>query len=119
VFRVPSGSVPFDHTSVLKTVEERWNLPPLSARDAVAPGLGDVLSLAVPRTDDVLAGVTVPTVPAAGPSAGQPAHLQEVQADLVSRRYPAGQSALPGAAHPQFTETGLADYIHRHGVHRG
>ena len=37
VFRVPAGSVPFDHTSILKTVEERWNLPPLSARDAVAP----------------------------------------------------------------------------------
>jgi phospholipase C len=108
---VPSGSVPFDHTSTLKTVEERWNLPPLSARDAVAPGLGDVLSLPAPRTDDPLAGVTVPTAPAAGPSAGQPAHLQEVQADLISRRYPAGQSAVPGAAHSQFTETGLAGYI--------
>jgi len=115
VFRVPSGSVPFDHTSTLKTVEERWNLPPLSARDAVAPGLGDVLSLTAPRTDDVLAGVTVPTAPAAGPSAGQPAHLQEVQADLISRRYPAGQSAVPGAAHSQFTEAGLAGYIHGHG----
>src|SRR5207248_10101136 len=81
VVRAPDGSVPFDHTSILKTVEERWKLPPLSARDAVAPGPGDVLSLAAPRTDDVLAGVTVPTAPAAGPSAGLPAHLQEVQVD--------------------------------------
>jgi len=120
VFRVPDGSVPFDHTSILKTVEERWNLPPLSARDAVAPGLGDVLSLTAARTDDVLAGVTVPTAPAAGPSAAQPSHLQEVQADLISRRYPAGQSAVPGAAHSQFTGAGLAEYIHGHGgVHHG
>ncbi len=27
VFRVPDGSVPLDHTSILKTVEQRWNLP--------------------------------------------------------------------------------------------
>ena len=45
VFRVPDGSVPLDHTSILKTVEQRWNLPALTARDAAAPGVGDVLSL--------------------------------------------------------------------------
>ena len=60
VYRVPAGSTPLDHTSVLKTVEQRWNLPPLTARDAAAPGFGDVLTLTTPRTDDVLAGVTVP-----------------------------------------------------------
>jgi len=113
VFRVPAGSVPFDHTSILKTIEERWNLPPLSARDAVAPSIADVLSLTTPRTDDALAGVTVPAA-AASPSAGLPSHLQEVQADLVSRRYPAGQSGIPGAAEPEFTEAGLHNYIHTH-----
>src|SRR5207244_3726994 len=51
VFRVPDGSVPLDHTSILKTVEQRWNLPALTARDAAAPGVGDVLSLTTPRTD--------------------------------------------------------------------
>ena len=116
VFRVPSGSVPFDHTSILKTVEERWNLPPLTARDAVAPGIGDVLSLTAPRTDDALAGVTVPTATDPGPSAGLASHLQEVQAELISRRYPAGQSSIPGAAAPAFTETGLRSYIHSHAV---
>ena len=114
VFRVPSGSIPLDHTSILKTVEERWDLAPLSARDAVAPGLGDVLSLAAPRNDNVLAGVIVPTAIAAGPSAGLPSHLQEVQAELISRRYPAGQSGIPGAAQPAFTETSLRSYIHEH-----
>ena len=63
VFRVPAGSTPLDHTSILKTVEQRWGLPSLTARDAAAPGFGDVLTLTAPRTDDVLAGVTVP-VPA-------------------------------------------------------
>jgi len=115
VFRVPDGSVPLDHTSTLKTVEQRWNLPALTARDAAAPGVGDVLSLTTPRTDDVLSGVTVPTASGAGPSAGQPAHLQEVQAELISRRYPAGQSDIPGAAHAQFSEAALSDYIHTHG----
>jgi phospholipase C len=111
VFRVPAGSVPFDHTSILKTVEERWNLPPLTQRDAVAPSIADVLTLTTPRTDDVLAGVTVPTA-GAGPSAGLPSHLQEVQAELISRRYPAGQSEIPGAARSAFTEAGLHTYIH-------
>ena len=115
VFRVPDGSVPLDHTSILKTVEQRWNLPALTARDAAAPGVGDVLSLTTARTDDVLSGVTVPTASGAGPSAGQPSHLQEVQAELISRRYPAGQSDIPGAAHAQFSEAALSDYIHTHG----
>jgi phospholipase C len=108
--------VPLDHTSILKTVEERWNLPPLTQRDAVAPSLADVLSLTTPRTDDVLAGVTVPTAATTGPAAEAelPSHLQEVQAELISRRYPAGQSDIPGAARSAFTETGLRSYIHSH-----
>jgi phospholipase C len=118
VFRVPPGSVPFDHTSILKAVEERWNLPPLTQRDAVAPSIADVLSLTVPRTDDVLAQVTVPTATGTAPSAGLPSHLQEVQAELISRQYPAGQSTIPGAAQSGFTETSLRSYIHAHtGLH--
>jgi phospholipase C len=27
VYRVPAGSTPIDHTSILKTVQERWRLP--------------------------------------------------------------------------------------------
>ena len=48
----------------------------------------------------------------AGPSAGLPSHLQEVQAELVSRQYPAGQSDIPGATASAFTEEGLRTYIH-------
>jgi phospholipase C len=112
VYRVPAGSTPLDHTSVLKTVQQRWGLPALTARDAAAPGFGDVLTLAAPRTDDVLAGVTVPTSSGPGPSAGQPAHLQEIQAELVSRQFPAGVSPAPGAAGPApVTDTALASSI--------
>jgi len=41
----------FDHTSILATVEERFNLPPLTARDKAANKLDVALNLDVPRTD--------------------------------------------------------------------
>jgi phospholipase C len=86
VFRV-AGPTPLDHTSILKTVEKRWNLPPLTARDAAAPDIGAVLTLAAPRTDDPLNGVVVPTSGGASPQAvtDAPSHLQQIHADLVSR----------------------------------
>ncbi|HXY45548.1 MAG TPA: alkaline phosphatase family protein [Acidimicrobiales bacterium] len=83
VFR-PAGTVPLDHTSILKTVETRWQLPALTARDAAAPDLGDVLTLTAPRTDDPLGNVVVPTSTGANPAAGTPSHIQQVQAQLVS-----------------------------------
>jgi phospholipase C len=100
VYRVPAGQTPMDHTSILKTVEQRWSLPALTARDAAAPGFGDVLTLTAPRTDDVLAGVTVPVSGAVSPAAGQPSHLEEIREELISRRLPAGAHDLPpgGAA---------------------
>jgi phospholipase C len=92
VYRVPAGSVPLDHTSILKTIEQRWSLPSLTARDAAAPGFGDVLTLTDPRTDDVLAGVTVPVSGSAGPSAGQVSHLEAIREELVSGRVPAARA---------------------------
>jgi hypothetical protein len=44
-----------------------------------------VLTLTAPRTDDVLAGVTVPVSGSAGPSAGQVSHLQAVHDELYAR----------------------------------
>jgi phospholipase C len=83
VFR-PAGTVPLDHTSILKTVETRWGLPALTARDAAAPDVGDALTLSQPRTDDPLAGVSLPTSRGANPVAGTPSHIQQVYAQLVS-----------------------------------
>jgi phospholipase C len=56
-FRVPAGVVSpyskkdyvshtvYDHTSVLKTVEEKWNLPALTNRDANANSMFDMIDL--------------------------------------------------------------------------
>jgi phospholipase C len=38
----------FDHTSVLKLIEQKWNLPPLTARDAAAQSPLDALDFASP-----------------------------------------------------------------------
>jgi phospholipase C len=97
VYRVPAGSTPLDHTSILKTVEQRWNLPALTARDAAAPGFGDVLTLTTPRTDDVLATVTVPVSGSAGPSAGQLSHLEAIRLDVTSQQVAAARSGAASA----------------------
>ena len=56
-FRVPAGVVSpyskrnfvshtiYDHTSILKTLEEKWNLPALTRRDANASSLFDMIDL--------------------------------------------------------------------------
>jgi len=85
VFRVPAGSAPLDHTSVLKTIQTLWGLPALTARDAAAPDVGDVLSLAAPRTDNPLAGVEAPTSTGANPAAAEVSHLQLLNAQLTSQ----------------------------------
>jgi phospholipase C len=84
VFRVAAGATPLDHTSILKTIETRWNLAALTARDAAASAVGDVLTLTQPRTDDPLKGVTVPAVAGLNPDEERPSHLQEVHAELMA-----------------------------------
>lgn len=83
VFRARRGTI--DHTSVLKTIERRWQLPPLTARDRAAPDLGDVLTLAEPRTDDPITGVEAPVSSAIHPHMSQPSLLEKIQAEKVSR----------------------------------
>ncbi len=92
VWRVPAGATPLDHTSILKTIETRWNLPALTARDAAASGVGAVLTLTTPRTDDPLAGVVVPTTPAQNPATMPISHLEQVHAELASK-LPVGDDA--------------------------
>ena len=85
VFRVAAGAMPLDHTSILKTIETRWNLPALTLRDAAANDVGDVLTLTQPRTDDPLQGVTVPVAANVNPDEEQPSHLQKIHAALVAQ----------------------------------
>jgi phospholipase C len=84
IYRVPDGSTPIDHTSVLKTIELRFGLPALTARDAAAPDLGGALTLTTPRTDDPLAGVVAPTATGPGPAAAPVTHQQQLQAPQTS-----------------------------------
>jgi phospholipase C len=65
VFRVTNGVI--DHTSVLKTIQERFGTVTLTNRDKAAPSLAAVLSRSTPRTDDPLTGVSAP-----GPTAMPP-----------------------------------------------
>lgn len=81
VFR---ASGPIDHTSVLKTIAERWGTTPLTARDRAAASLGDVVSLANPRTDDPLSGVVPPVSSAAQPGASTPTKLDRIHAARVA-----------------------------------
>lgn len=85
VFRVPDSATPLDHTSILATIEKRWQLPALTKRDAAAEDVGAVLTLGQPRSDNPLQGINAPAAPPT-PSAlaAQPSHLQQVQADLLA-----------------------------------
>jgi phospholipase C len=40
---------PHEHTAVLKTIETRWKLDPLTRRDAAASDIGEVFNLGTPR----------------------------------------------------------------------
>jgi phospholipase C len=86
VYRAPAGGPPLDHTSIIKTVEQRWGLTALTARDAAAPGFGDVLTLTTPRTDDVLTGVTVPVSGGVSPAAGRLSRLEAIRLELAAAR---------------------------------
>jgi phospholipase C len=64
---VPERTVASDeyrHTSVMRTLRERWSLgPALTGRDATARDIAPVLSLAAPRTPDQWPEVTARPVP--------------------------------------------------------
>src|SRR5262249_42955324 len=82
VFRAKQGTI--DHTSVLKTLTLRFGLKPLTARDQTAPDLGDVLTLATPRTDDALKGVKIPVSVKTHPNLAQPSLLERIHAQKVA-----------------------------------
>src|SRR5262249_14025177 len=48
-----TGPVPFDHTTVMRTLCDRWSLPSLGARHEAAPSLEPLLARSEPRTDRV------------------------------------------------------------------
>jgi len=110
VFRPAVGVV--DHTSVLKTIEVRWGLDPLTKRDAAAPSLGDVLTLKAGRDDDVLRGISIPKSSEAHPNHAKPSLLERLHAEKVAAlpvRNPQGSYAHE---QPALTTSGeLGEYI--------
>lgn len=84
VFRVSKRSMPLDHTSILRTVEERFGLPPLTKRDAAAPSFGDVLTLHRARTDDPLHGIKPPVSKESVAHDDAPDHLQHLYAESMA-----------------------------------
>jgi phospholipase C len=112
VHRVANGTTPFDHTSVLATLEHRFGLGPLTRRDAAAPDLAAALSLPSPRTDDPLARVSAPPAPP-NPTGltVQPSHLQQVHAALI-----ADHAGIPPAAlAPLRTNADYQRFVAEHG----
>jgi phospholipase C len=83
VFRAKSGTI--DHTSVLKTIELRWKVDALTARDQAAPDLGDVLTLATPRKDDPLDGVQIPVSGVLNPDRSKPSVIEQIHASKVAK----------------------------------
>jgi phospholipase C len=112
VFRVAAGTMPLDHTSILKTVEARWGLHNLTARDAAAQDVSAVLALTTPRTDDPLAGVVVPVAATQNPDADRPSHLQQVHAELVSKLpVPDAKGGVHHSMPPLKTNAEYSNYI--------
>jgi phospholipase C len=62
------SSVVYDHTSILATIEQKWNLPALTRRDAAANPLTDFLDLTGPPHFPTPATLPQPTIwPFSGP----------------------------------------------------
>ncbi|MGC2108885.1 MAG: alkaline phosphatase family protein [Candidatus Korobacteraceae bacterium] len=80
VYRSASAT-PFDHTSILSTLEARFGVSPLTKRDAAAPSVGGVLTLSKARSDDPLEGVKVPSSAKKPAFPAGPSHLQQVLAE--------------------------------------
>jgi phospholipase C len=111
VFRASSGTI--DHTSLLKTIELRWGLNPLTARDKLAPDLGNALTLANPRTDDPLKGVQVPVSNVSHPHPSRPSVLEQIHAAKVSKLpVPNDRGSYDKHTPPDLSShASIADYI--------
>lgn len=93
VFRIAEdgNTLPLEHTAVLKTIEKRWGLAPLTDRDAAASDLGAVLTLGAPRTDDPLADVKMPNYD--GPIVSR--HTRRISKKCMPTRWKLERLAMP------------------------
>lgn len=112
VFRAKTGEI--DHSSVLKTIELRWGLGPLTNRDKAAPDLGDVLTLSAPRKDDPLKGVKIPVSSGSHPNAAEPSVIEKLHAGKVAKLpLRNDQGSFDHHTPPDLsTSAAVGDYIH-------
>jgi phospholipase C len=84
-----NGVTPFDHTSVIKTIVECFNISSgaanLTERDANAPSLADALSLGATNRNDGPGTVALPNIEAAAPAGAQDCHLLEIYNAMHAR----------------------------------
>ncbi len=85
--RAPAGRV-YEHTSILKFIERRFGLEPLTRRDAHAADIGELLRLDARRTDrdEILASLPVPAIDSARCDADPPARVAPVASDFEQLR---------------------------------
>ncbi len=104
----PAGTTPFDHTSVLATIHERFGTQPLTARDRAAPDLSCVLTRDTPRTDRVEVRRPEPVLLAAIESATTgPVHalvLDIAEALAAQTGRPVDHGDVHGYIHDAFAE---------------
>ena len=81
----------FDHTSVLKLIEEKWNLPALTRRDAAATAPLGALDLAAPP-----AFLTPPRAARAGAGLGHLVGRRTTACDRSACRSAGGCLTFPG-----------------------
>ena len=111
VYRVDAGSMPFDHTSILATLETRFGLSPLTDRDKHAPDVSSVLSLDIARKDDPLTGVSAPVSSDEVQIENHPSQIQRMHAASLAEldATETGKEVAP----PAFKTSEDADaYIH-------
>jgi phospholipase C len=110
VYRAAQGRI--DHTSVLKTIHERWGTDPLTQRDRAAASLGDVLTLATARNDDPLDGVAIPLSAGHHPNASSPSRIDRIYAARVAALPVRNEKGHYEEASPVLTSAAeLSDFI--------
>lgn len=101
VYRSPVAT-PFDHTSVLATLEKRFGMSPLTRRDGTAPDVWSVLTRHTHRTDDPLEAVKPPQVVKQVFPPAAPTHIEVALASSAAA-LPTGDTQLHQPETPPFT----------------
>ncbi|CAN7670698.1 phosphoesterase [Trinickia sp. LjRoot230] len=110
VYRAKNGTI--DHTSVLKTIEERWGVPSLTQRDKAAPSLGDALTLSNPRNDDPLDQIVAPQSGVSQPKQDVPSEIERIHAWRVSTLPIPDETGRVAHVEPQLaTSAQIGEYI--------